>query len=395
MGHAMGQEHPSRPGASRRLEWALALLLCLGAALAVVLGFLGGMKATTYRFERLIAEERRTETLRGGLKHVRTPAEDMAGILAIYGLKPGEEHRLAGIAWVPPGMPAPFVGAIARPGRFANAAINRYGFRDRRDSYLPKPPEVFRVFVTGGSTAFGSGAESDEATIAGQLEALLNRDRARAAGRRYEVVTAAIPAWSTTHERILIENRLVELAPDLIVMFSGFNDVLWGEFLSDTHWFFTFYDQHHIALLNQVHQRVGLPPAGPTRVLEPSRPDCATIARRAARNVAYAAFAARRAGAELAFALQPTIFSTAKALTARERRVRDRQPEWPPRFDACYAELRGALGALAMPGYRFLDLSALFAEVPAERELFIDISHFAGAANAIVARELAAALASR
>jgi lysophospholipase L1-like esterase len=388
----MGDD-PRKPAPpSRRLEWALAVLLCVGAALAIALGFFGGMKAVTYRFQRMIAEERRTETLLGGLKHVRMPAEDLPGILSIYGLKPGQEARLDAIAWVPPGMPAPFVGAIARPGRFANAEINPYGFRDRRNSYLPKPSGVFRVFVTGGSTAFGSGAESDDATIAGQLEALLNRDQAPSTGRRYEVVTAAIPAWSTTHERILIENRIVELGPDRIVMFSGFNDVLWGEYLSDTHWFFTFYDQHYVSLLNQVQQRVGLPPLGPVRILEASRPDCATIARRAARNVVYAAFAAAQVNAELVFALQPNVFSTGKTLTQRERRVRDRQPEWPARFNACYAELRRALGAIAMPGHRFLDLSALFADLPAERELFIDTSHFAGAGNAIVARELAKAL---
>jgi hypothetical protein len=388
----MRENHRTETGMSRRLEWALAILLCLGAGLAIGLGFLGGMKATTYRFQRMIAEERRTETLLGGLKHVHMPAEDMPGVLAIYGLKPGQEARLAEIAWVPPGTPAPFVGATARPGRFANAEINAYGFRDPRASYQPKPAQVFRVFLTGGSTAFGSGAESDADTIAGQFEGLLNRDHAPRTGRRYEVVTAAIPAWSTTHERVLIENRIVELGPDRIVMFSGFNDVLWGEYLSDIHWFFTFYDQHYISLLNQVQQRVGLPPVGPVRILEPSKPDCATIARRAARNVVYAAFAAQQVKAELVFALQPNVFSTGKSLTPREKRVRDRQREWPARFNACYAELRRALAAIAMPGYRFLDLSALFAEVPAERELFIDTSHFAGHGNAIVARELAKAL---
>ena len=54
--------------------------------------------------------------------------------------------------------------------------------------------------------------------------------------------------------------------------------------------------------------------------------------------------------------------------------------------------LRVALKEIPVPGYRFVDLSHLFGELPADRELFIDTSHFPGAGNAIVARELAKAL---
>jgi hypothetical protein len=257
---------------------------------------------------------------------------------------------------------------------------------------MPKPPGAYRVFITGGSTAFGSGAESDADTIAGRLEALLNTESAPRTGLGYEAVTVAVPAWSTTHERIMIENRIADLGPDRIIMFSGFNDVLWGQYFSDVSWFFTFYDQHYIALLNQVHRRVGLKPVGPTRIQTEQKADCATVAARARRNVVHAAFAAKQAGAELVFALQPNIFTMGKTPTARELRVRQRNPEWPGIWGECFAALRGALGSIDAPNYRFLDLSRLFAEVPADRELFIDSSHFPGAGNAIVARELASAL---
>lgn len=377
---------------SRRLEWALAAILCAVLALVLALGFFGGLKTAAYRFQRMIDEERRTETLLGGLRHVRMPEEDMPGILAIYGLKPGQERELDRIAWVPPGMPAPFVGAIARPGRIANAEINSFGFRDRRQRYMPKPARTYRVFVTGGSTAFGSGAEGDDRTIAGQLESMLNRDLKPRSGLDYQAVTVAVPAWSTTHERIMIENRIADLAPDRIVMFSGFNDVLWGQYFSDVDWFFTFYDQHYIALLNQVHQRVGLPPVGPTRILTENKADCATVAARARRNVVHAAFAARLAGAEVVFALQPNIFTMGKTPTAREERVRQRNPEWPKIWNECFDRMRAALGSIDAPNYRFVDLSRLFADVPAGQELFIDSSHFAGAGNTIVARALADAL---
>ncbi|MBL8703755.1 MAG: hypothetical protein JNM30_02875 [Rhodospirillales bacterium] len=372
---------------SRRLEWALAILLTLVGVAVLTVGFLGGLKMGSYRFARMIEDERRTETLLGGLKHVRTPAEDMPGILAIYGLKPGEERKLADIAWVPPPAPAPFVGTMAKPGRVANATINEFGFRDRRTQYLPKPPGVYRVFITGGSTAFGSGAESDDATLAGELEKLLSKDR------RVEVVNTALPAWVTTHERVLIEQRLVALAPDRIVMVSGFNDILWGTFGVDTRWFFTFNDQHFLALLNQVQRRIGQDDLGhPHRFYRNEPVDCAVVAGRAQANVEGAARAARAVGADLVYVLQPSLFSTAKPLTPREVRARDKMAGWTDRFRQCYAAMRLALGSLQAPGYRFVDLSQEFGDLPEAREFFIDASHFPGEGNRILARKIQEAL---
>jgi len=379
--------HPAAPK-SRRLEWALAILLTLAGVAVLTAGFLGGLKMGSYRFERMIQEERRTETLLGGLKHVHTPAEDMPGILAIYGLKPGEEKKLADIAWVPPPAPAPFVGAMARPGRVANATINEFGFRDRRASYLPKPRGVYRIFVTGGSTAFGSGAESDDATLAGELEKLW-----ASRGRQVEVVTAALPAWTSTHERILIEQRLAGLAPDRIVMLSGFNDILWGTFGVDTRWFFTFNDQHFLALLNQVQRRTGGGDlANPHGFYRDTPVDCAVVAGRARANVESAVRASQAVGADLVYVLQPSIFSTAKPLSPREIRARDKMPGWTDRFRQCYAALRDAMASLQMPGYRFLDLSQEFGDLPATREFFIDASHFPGEGSRILARGIEKAL---
>ncbi len=373
---------------SRRLEWALALLLTLAGVVILTIGFFGGLKMGSYRLARMIEEERRTETLLGGLKHVHTPAEDMPGILAIYGLKPGEEKKLADIAWVPPPVPAPFVGAMAKPGQVANATINEFGFRDRRASYMPKAPGLYRVFVTGGSTAFGSGAESDDATLAGALEKLL-----RAKGRQAEAVTAALPAWTSTHERILIEQRLAALAPDRIVMLSGFNDILWGTFGVDQRWFFTFNDQHFLALLNQVQRRTGgTDLANPHGFYRDAPVACAVVAERARANVEGAVRAAQSVGADLVYVLQPSIFSTAKPLTPREVRARDRMAGWTDRFGECYGALRRAMAALQMPGYRFLDLSRAFGDVPAAREFFIDASHFPGEGNRLLAGAIEKAL---
>ena len=132
------------------------------------------------------------------------------------------------ISWAPPSVLTPFVGNGLRPGKTGNAVINAMQFRMEGDLATPKPKGVYRIFLTGGSTAYSSGAPSQERTIAGYLEEKLNREIGPVTGHRYEVIIAANCAWASTHERIIIENKLMELEPDLVVSFSGNNDVLWG-----------------------------------------------------------------------------------------------------------------------------------------------------------------------
>ena len=52
--------------------------------------------------------------------------------------------------------------------------INEYGFRGS-EIQKEKPSDVYRIFVVGGSTAFGSGATSDETTIPGYLQEIINQ----------------------------------------------------------------------------------------------------------------------------------------------------------------------------------------------------------------------------
>jgi len=73
----------------------------------------------------------------------------------------------------------PFVGYGPAPGRQRNAFISPNQFRGRRELTTPKPPGVIRVFVTGGSVAFGSGAPGDERTIGAYLQSALDRVGAR------------------------------------------------------------------------------------------------------------------------------------------------------------------------------------------------------------------------
>jgi lysophospholipase L1-like esterase len=293
--------------------------------------------------------------------------------------------RLRNVAWTPPTRPAPFVGHMARPLFAAETHINAIGFRDERESYLTKPDRTIRVFITGGSLAWGTGA-SQKQTISYRLEQLLNARLSPVTGFHYEIVNAAFPAWSTTQEKLLIQQFLLDLHPDLVIMLSGNNDVHWSLNGSDIRWFFSYADQTYVHLLNELYRSSGhpewiyVPPTYP-------RLDCAILSSFTLRNVEEAASALDRAKARLIFALQPNIVSTPKALTEHEQRILQKQDK--PYWDACYQSMRDRLGQSAAHNYRLLDLSRSFGELDHATELFIDSAHVADMGNRLIAEALA------
>ena len=70
--------------------------------------------------------------------------------------------------------------------------------------------------------------------------------------KNYEVFTMATPAWASTHERIMIENRLSDLEPDLVVSLSGNNDVHWGAKNRNVLWFRAYHDEFYFDLLDDI-----------------------------------------------------------------------------------------------------------------------------------------------
>ena len=178
----------------------------------------------------------------------------------LSGLSPAYVHSVAAdidhYIYSIPNVPTPFVGSGPKPGQSGNVFINSMQFRSRREVEMPKPVGVYRIFLTGGSTIFGAGAPNDESTIGAYLERRLN-ESAASGSPAYEVFTLADPGWTSTQERIVIENRLSELSPDLVISFSGLNDVHWAGAGRDVLWFRNFADQHYWDLLNETRHLAG------------------------------------------------------------------------------------------------------------------------------------------
>jgi hypothetical protein len=111
---------------------------------------------------------------------------------------------------------------------------NSQGFRRSTETPRRKPPGTVRIFLLGGSTAYGSAtgfANIDRAhvrlyndqTIDAWLERELN---ASFPERRWEVINAAAPGYRLHQQLALIESVILGYQPDQFILLDGYNDVI-------------------------------------------------------------------------------------------------------------------------------------------------------------------------
>ncbi len=120
--------------------------------------------------------------------------------------------------------PHPQLVVAGRPDAVLEAAGKIVHFNSRgqratnvRDLVMPKPAGVFRVVCTGGSSTFDLLAPDDASTWPARLGARL--------APRADVANAGFPGWTTLESLVSLEIRDVDLAPDLIVVYAGVNDL--------------------------------------------------------------------------------------------------------------------------------------------------------------------------
>ena len=98
--------------------------------------------------------------------------------------------------------------------------INSLGFRSK-ELIEPKPPEVFRVFILGGSTV--EGGLNDRWTIDTYLGQELKKYY-----QGVEVINAGIVGYTSQEELALLQTKILDLQPDLVVIFDGRNDLYYS-----------------------------------------------------------------------------------------------------------------------------------------------------------------------
>ena len=82
--------------------------------------------------------------------------------------------------------------------------VNSFGFRGDEIS-KDKQRETYRIFLVGGSTVFGAGSSSDNNTIPGILQELLDNERS---DYKFEVINAGIPGANSVREKYYIKKYL-------------------------------------------------------------------------------------------------------------------------------------------------------------------------------------------
>jgi lysophospholipase L1-like esterase len=120
--------------------------------------------------------------------------------------------------------PHPFLIVAGRADAVLEAAGHVVHFNARgqrvtnvRDVPVPKPAGTYRVLCEGGSTTFDLLAADDAGTWPARLGTLL-----RPAS---DVVNGGFPGWTSLESLLSLATRDIDLSPDLVVVFSGVNDL--------------------------------------------------------------------------------------------------------------------------------------------------------------------------
>jgi len=113
---------------------------------------------------------------------------------------------------------------------------NNAGFRDPRQIEVTKPADEFRIFLLGGSTAYGMGAAGEVAeatgwygleyreTISHMMERILNAT-APIPGKTIKVYNTAVWGYAYQHHLMRYITKLRRFQPDVVVCLDGANEI--------------------------------------------------------------------------------------------------------------------------------------------------------------------------
>jgi lysophospholipase L1-like esterase len=120
--------------------------------------------------------------------------------------------------------PHPYLGYALNPAFRSEDGRDRHnalGFRGR-DFAREKPPGVYRIVCIGGSTTYDNKVADWREAYPAQLETVL---RTRYGRPEVEVVNAGVPGYNSWESLANLQFRVLELEPDLVVVYHATNDV--------------------------------------------------------------------------------------------------------------------------------------------------------------------------
>ncbi|MGA7938009.1 MAG: SGNH/GDSL hydrolase family protein, partial [Kovacikia sp.] len=330
--------------------------------------------------------------------------------------------------------------------------INDQGFRSSDPIAPAKPKDEVRIFVLGGSTAFGQLSSNNQTTFANKLETLLNQQVATQKGNpkkfrpdvmpyfadelakamalparirevRYRVLNAAVPGYMSGNELSQLSLQVLAYQPDFVVLVDGYADLLVpstqeGTDIPGNEELLTHATGHFFSNLNQslkhgiyqsylvrgfqywvlrpqdaIHQLI--PPAG-NEVALPQHlaADPQELNQRVARyrnNLEQIARLTSAAKIPLILALQPEITSrNPNNLSPHEKKILDQlEPTYTERVKEGYAQLQQSVDQVKGDFSKgLITLNLNNAYANFAGEAFQDAIHLTDEANTVLANQL-------
>jgi len=122
------------------------------------------------------------------------------------------------LAWTP----HPYLSYSPTPNyRKGKTFHNSLGYRNDEFS-VEKPAGVYRIVVLGGSSTYDVRIEDNVKTYAAQLEKLLKEEYGY---QNVQVINAGVPGYNSWEILVNLEFRVLDLDPDLVIIYEGTNDV--------------------------------------------------------------------------------------------------------------------------------------------------------------------------
>jgi lysophospholipase L1-like esterase len=122
------------------------------------------------------------------------------------------------LAWTP----HPYLSYAPTPGYSKGQTFhNALGYRNN-EFPLEKPNGAYRIVTLGGSSTYDVRIEDNNQTFAAQLEKLLKEEYGY---QQVEVINAGVPGYNSWEILTNLEFRVLDLDPDLVIIYEGTNDV--------------------------------------------------------------------------------------------------------------------------------------------------------------------------
>lgn len=130
----------------------------------------------------------------------------------------GDDYLTSSVALY---APHPYLGHYPSPNYEHEAnRHNALGFRGDEIA-LPKPADTYRIVCLGGSTTYGDGVKDYKLSYPYLLQGFLRQNGYPSV----EVINAGAGNYSSFESLINLSLRVLELEPDMIIIYHGINDI--------------------------------------------------------------------------------------------------------------------------------------------------------------------------